>query len=174
MTFTWNLYVIFTGESTFFVELSETSSILQHATKHSLVLVDELGKCSFCLFIHYSLLSISSFYLSTHLFFMPFCPLVHLFTLSTCPLVYFVHLSSGQNRQEDIWWTRGQVERVTEWTRGQKGRKPGGVTQVKTYVNMGVRKVFKLTLISEVHDRRIAPFSEPLPTIGTHNSELNL
>ncbi|ESO97193.1 hypothetical protein LOTGIDRAFT_143393, partial [Lottia gigantea] len=34
---------IMSGESTFFVELSETSSILQHATKHSLVLVDELG-----------------------------------------------------------------------------------------------------------------------------------
>lgn len=33
----------FKGESTFFVELSETSSILQHATEHSLVLVDELG-----------------------------------------------------------------------------------------------------------------------------------
>ena len=31
------------GESTFFVELSETSSILQHATPHSLVLMDELG-----------------------------------------------------------------------------------------------------------------------------------
>lgn len=32
------------GESTFFVELSETASILTHATAHSLVLVDELGK----------------------------------------------------------------------------------------------------------------------------------
>ena len=31
------------GESTFFVELSETSIILKHATKHSLVLLDELG-----------------------------------------------------------------------------------------------------------------------------------
>jgi len=35
---------IMAGESTFFVELSETSSILQHATKHSLVLLDELGR----------------------------------------------------------------------------------------------------------------------------------
>ncbi|NXM98115.1 MSH6 protein, partial [Sylvia borin] len=35
---------IMAGESTFFVELSETSSILQHATEHSLVLVDELGR----------------------------------------------------------------------------------------------------------------------------------
>ncbi|XP_065256529.1 DNA mismatch repair protein Msh6 isoform X6 [Emys orbicularis] len=35
---------IMSGESTFFVELSETSSILRHATEHSLVLVDELGR----------------------------------------------------------------------------------------------------------------------------------
>ncbi|XP_034233656.1 DNA mismatch repair protein Msh6-like [Thrips palmi] len=35
---------IMAGESTFFVELSETSAILHHATKHSLVLVDELGR----------------------------------------------------------------------------------------------------------------------------------
>ncbi|XP_069787137.1 DNA mismatch repair protein Msh6 [Narcine bancroftii] len=35
---------ILSGESTFFVELSETSSILQHATQHSLVLLDELGR----------------------------------------------------------------------------------------------------------------------------------
>ncbi|KAK1905050.1 DNA mismatch repair protein Msh6 [Dissostichus eleginoides] len=35
---------IMAGESTFFVELSETASILHHATKHSLVLLDELGK----------------------------------------------------------------------------------------------------------------------------------
>lgn len=35
---------IMSGESTFFVELSETASILTHATEHSLVLVDELGR----------------------------------------------------------------------------------------------------------------------------------
>jgi len=32
------------GESTFLVELQETSTILQHASKHSLVLIDELGR----------------------------------------------------------------------------------------------------------------------------------
>lgn len=32
------------GESTFFVELSETAAILKHATRHSLVLLDELGR----------------------------------------------------------------------------------------------------------------------------------
>lgn len=35
---------IMAGESTFFVELSEASSILRHATRHSLVLIDELGE----------------------------------------------------------------------------------------------------------------------------------
>ncbi|KAM9727262.1 DNA mismatch repair protein Msh6 isoform 1-T1 [Menidia menidia] len=35
---------IMAGESTFFVELSETATILHHATKHSLVLLDELGR----------------------------------------------------------------------------------------------------------------------------------
>nr|XP_039260519.1 DNA mismatch repair protein Msh6-like [Styela clava] len=35
---------IMSGESTFYVELSETSAILKHATKHSLVLLDELGR----------------------------------------------------------------------------------------------------------------------------------
>ncbi|KAK1171106.1 DNA mismatch repair protein Msh6-like isoform X1 [Acipenser oxyrinchus oxyrinchus] len=35
---------IMAGESTFFVELSETASILHHGTSHSLVLLDELGR----------------------------------------------------------------------------------------------------------------------------------
>ncbi len=34
---------IIAGESTFFVELCETSAILHHASRFSLVLVDELG-----------------------------------------------------------------------------------------------------------------------------------
>ncbi|MCL4123214.1 UNVERIFIED_CONTAM: hypothetical protein GTU68_031520 [Idotea baltica] len=34
---------IFQGESTFFVELAETASIMQHASRNSLVIVDELG-----------------------------------------------------------------------------------------------------------------------------------
>ena len=32
------------GESTFLLELRETAAILQHATKHALVLIDELGQ----------------------------------------------------------------------------------------------------------------------------------
>ncbi|XP_054156482.1 DNA mismatch repair protein Msh6-like [Oppia nitens] len=35
---------IIEGESTFFVELSETAIVLKHSTKHSLVLIDELGR----------------------------------------------------------------------------------------------------------------------------------
>ncbi|CAD5111108.1 DgyrCDS451 [Dimorphilus gyrociliatus] len=35
---------IMAGESTFFVEMSETSAIMHHATQHSLVLIDELGR----------------------------------------------------------------------------------------------------------------------------------
>jgi len=35
---------IMEGESTFFIEMSETSAILKHSTKDSLVLVDELGR----------------------------------------------------------------------------------------------------------------------------------
>ena len=49
---------------------------------------------------------------------------------------------------------------------------PGGVTQVKTYVNMRVWQDFKWTHISEVHDRRITPFSEPFPLGCTLNSEV--
>ena len=35
---------IFERESTFFVELAETSMIMKHANIHSLVLIDELGR----------------------------------------------------------------------------------------------------------------------------------
>lgn len=34
---------IMSGESTFYLEMSETSAILHQATSHSLVLIDELG-----------------------------------------------------------------------------------------------------------------------------------
>lgn len=40
---------IMAGESTFYVELSETAAVLHHATKHSLVLLDELGKSQWLL-----------------------------------------------------------------------------------------------------------------------------
>lgn len=34
---------ILAGDSTFYLELCETSAILAHASRHSLVLIDELG-----------------------------------------------------------------------------------------------------------------------------------
>ena len=42
---------IMARESTFYVELKETAAILQHATCHSLVLVDELGRPESYLFV---------------------------------------------------------------------------------------------------------------------------
>jgi len=35
---------IFTGQSTFMVELQETNNVLKHATPRSLVILDELGR----------------------------------------------------------------------------------------------------------------------------------
>jgi DNA mismatch repair protein MSH6 len=35
---------ILAGESTFYVEMSETATILKHATGRSIALIDELGK----------------------------------------------------------------------------------------------------------------------------------
>ena len=51
------------GESTFFVELSETVNILQNATNKSMVILDELGKSLLCSQrpnAHYSVLFISN------------------------------------------------------------------------------------------------------------------
>lgn len=44
---------ILAGQSTFLVELSETATILQHATPYSLVLLDELGKDNRSIFLEY-------------------------------------------------------------------------------------------------------------------------
>ena len=46
ISFITSAFFVIAGESTFFVELSETAAILQHATTHSLVLMDELGEAN--------------------------------------------------------------------------------------------------------------------------------
>lgn len=49
---------IYQGESTFYVELAETASMMRHATRHSLVIVDELGEDKISNCIHIFLIKI--------------------------------------------------------------------------------------------------------------------
>lgn len=49
---------IMAGESTFYLELCETSAVMAHASKHSLVLIDELGKSWLGFLILYNALRI--------------------------------------------------------------------------------------------------------------------
>ncbi len=84
-------------------------------------------------------------------------------------LAPLLQLCPGEREDMEKGWGReGRGQGVAEGLDG-----PEGVTQVKTYVNMRVRKVFKWTRISEVHGQRIAPFSEPFPKGRTLNSEFN-